>query len=127
MLPLENLDRDPKQAYFSTGLHAEMISILGRLYPDKLGVIAQPSVQQYEGTKKPVDQIGSELKVDHVVQGGVRREGNRVRIHMQLIRVKDQKQLWSGTYDRDLGQILALQAEVAQAVRERELPLVGPR
>ncbi|MGI8958555.1 MAG: protein kinase domain-containing protein [Bryobacteraceae bacterium] len=118
VLPLENLDGDPKQAYFSTGLHAEMISILGRLYPDHLGVIAQPSVQQYQGTKKPVDQIGSELNVDHVVKGAVHRDGNRVRIYMQLIRVKDQKQLWRGTYDRDLHQILALQAEVAQAVAQ---------
>jgi len=71
VLPLENLDGDPKQAYFSAGLHAEMISILARLYPDHLGVIAQPSVQKYQGTKKPIDQIGSELKVDHVVKGGV--------------------------------------------------------
>jgi TolB-like protein len=118
VLPLENLDSDPKQAYFSAGLHTEMISILGRLYPDHLGVIAQPSVQQYQGTKKPADQIGSELKVDHVVKGSVRRVGDRVRIHMQLIRVNDQAQLWSGTYDRDLRQILALQADIAQAVAQ---------
>jgi eukaryotic-like serine/threonine-protein kinase len=118
VLPLEDLDHDPKQAYFSAGLHTEMISILGRLYPDHLGVIAQRSMQQYQGTKKPIDQIGSELNADHVVQGGVRRNGDRVRIHIQLIRVKDQKQLWSGTYDRDLRQILALQAEVAQAVAQ---------
>ena len=118
VLPLENLDGDPKQAYFSAGLHAEMISILARLYPDHLGVIAQPSVQQYQGTKKPIDQIGSELKVDHVVKGGVGRNGDNVRIHMELIRVKDRKQLWSGTFDRDLRQILALQAEVAHAVAQ---------
>jgi eukaryotic-like serine/threonine-protein kinase len=116
VLPLENLGGDPKQAYFSAGLHAEMISTLGRLYPDHLGVIAAPSMQQYRGTKKPIDQIGTELKADHVIKGGVRQDGNRVRIQMQLIRVKDRTQLWSGTYDRDLRNVLALQAEVAQAV-----------
>jgi len=118
VLPLENLGGDPKQTYFSAGLHAEMISMLRRLYADHLGVIAQRSMLQYQGTSKPIDQIGSELKVDHVVKGGVQQDGNRVRIHMQLIRVKDQTQLWSGSYDRDLGQILALQAEVAQSVAQ---------
>jgi serine/threonine protein kinase/tetratricopeptide (TPR) repeat protein len=118
VLPLEELNSDPKQSYFAEGLHAEMISILGRLYPDHLGVIAQTSMKQYQGTKKPVDQIGNDLKVDYVVEGGVRRDGNHVRITAQLIRVKDQTQVWNGAYDRDLSQILAVQAEIAQAVAQ---------
>jgi TolB-like protein len=116
VLPLESLDSDPKQAYFAAGLHEEMISILGRLYPDGLGVIARTSVKQYQGTNRRIDQIGSDLKVDYVVEGGVRREGNSVRITAHLIRVKDQTQLWNATYDRDLRQVLSLQAEVAQSV-----------
>jgi serine/threonine protein kinase/tetratricopeptide (TPR) repeat protein len=118
VLPLQDLNDDPKQNYFAEGLHAEMISILGRLYPDGLGVIAQTTMSRYKGTNKPVAQIGSELNVDYVVEGIVRREGDRVRITTQLIRVKDQTQVWSGAYDRDLRQILVLQADVAQAVAQ---------
>ena len=118
VLPLDNLDSDPKQAYFAAGLHEEMISILGRLYPDGLGVIGRTSVKQYEGTNRRIDQIGRDLKVDYVVEGGVQREGDRVRITAHLIRVKDQTQLWSATYERDLRQVLHLQAEVAQAVAQ---------
>jgi TolB-like protein/tetratricopeptide (TPR) repeat protein/predicted Ser/Thr protein kinase len=116
VLPLESLDSDPKQAYFAEGLHEELISTLGRLYPDGLGIIARGAVRQYQGTKRPIDQIGRELKVDYVVEGGVRRDGNKIRITAHLIRAKDQTQLWSGSYDRDLSQALVLQAQVAQAV-----------
>jgi TolB-like protein len=118
VLPLEDLGDDPKQDYFAAGLHDELISILGRLYPDDLGVIAQTSMRHYKGTNKPIPQIGNELKADYVVKGGVRRDGDRVHITAQLIRAKDQKQLWSGAYDRDLRQILTAQVEVAQAVAQ---------
>jgi TolB-like protein/Tfp pilus assembly protein PilF len=118
VLPLENLGGDPKQAYFAAGLHNEMISILGRLYPDGLGVIAQTSMSRYQGTKKPISQIGSELRADYVVRGGVRRDAGRFHISAQLIRVADQKQLWGENYDRDLRQALAVQVEVAQAVAQ---------
>jgi TolB-like protein len=118
VLPLESLDGDPKQAWFAEGLHEEMISILGRLYPDGLGIIARTSVKRYQGTNRRIDQIGRDLKVDYVVEGGVRREGGSIRITARLIRVKDQTQLWSATYDRDLRQVLPLQGEVAQAVAQ---------
>jgi len=118
VLPLADPGADPKQGYFATVLHIQIIRMLGRLYPDRLGVIAFESVKQYKGTKRRIDQIGRELKVDYVVEGEVRREGDRVRIAAQLIRVKDQAQLWNTTYERDLRHILALQAEVAQAVAQ---------
>jgi len=118
VLPLESLDSDPKQADFAAGLQEEMISILGRLYPNDLGVIARTSVKQYRGTNRRIDQIGRELKVDYVVEGSVRRVGSSIRITAHLIRVRNQTQLWSATYDRDLRQVLPLQAEVAQAVAQ---------
>ncbi len=118
VLPLADPGADPKQGYFATVLHIQIIRMLGRLYPDRLGVIAPQSVKQYTGTNRRIDQIGSDLKVDYVVEGEVRREGDRVRIAAQLIRVKDQAQLWNATYERDLRHILALQAEVAQAVAQ---------
>ena len=118
VLPLEDLGKDPEQSYFAEGLLDEMISVLGRLYPDRLGVIGSASVRQYQGTKKHVHEIGRDLHVAYVVDGSVRREGNRVRISAQLIRVKDQVQIWVETYDRDLVQILSVQSEVAQSVAQ---------
>jgi len=118
VLPLEDLGKDPEQSYFAEGLLDEMISVLGRLYPDRLGVIGSASVRQYQRTKKPIDEIGRDLHVAYVVDGSVRREGNRVRISAKLIRVKDQVQIWAEIYDRDLDQILSMQSEVAQSVAQ---------
>lgn len=118
VLPLDDSDPDPKQSYFASGLHAEMIAILGRLYPDGLGVIAQTSMKRFKGTNKPIGQIGDELKADYVVKGGIRRDGGRVHLTAQLIRVKDQTQVWVDSFDRDLRQVLAVQVEIAQAVAQ---------
>ncbi len=118
VLPLEDLGKDLGQAYFAEGLHEELVSVVGRLYPDRLGVIGSSSVRQYTGANKRIDQIGRELHVTYVVDGSVRREGTRVRISAKLIRVEDKVQVWAETYDRDLGQILALQSDVAQSVAQ---------
>ncbi len=118
VLPLEDSDPDPKQSYFASGLHGEMIAILGRLYPEGLSVIAQESMNRYKGTTKPIGQIGSELKADYVVKGGVRRDGDRVNITAQLIRAQDQAQIWRDSFERDLRQVMAVQVEIAQAVAQ---------
>ena len=118
VLPLEDSDPDPKRNYFASGLHKEMIAILGRLYPDGLGVIAQTSMNRYKGTNKPIGQIGSELKADYVVKGQVRRDGDRVNISAQLLRASDQTQIWKDSFDRDLRQVMAVQVEIAQAVAQ---------
>jgi non-specific serine/threonine protein kinase len=118
VLPLEDLGKNPDQAYFADGLNDEMVSVLGRLYPDRLGVIGSASVRQYKGESKRIDQIGRDLNVAYVVDGSLRREGTRVRISARLTRVKDQAQVWAETYDRDLSQILAMQSEVAQSVAQ---------
>ncbi|MEO8050234.1 MAG: protein kinase [Acidobacteriota bacterium] len=118
VLPLEDANSDPKESYFDSGLHAEMIAILGRLYPEGLGVIAQSSMKRYLGADKSISQIGSELKADYVVKGGIRRDGDRVHFTAQLIRVKDQTQLWMDSFDRDVRHVMAVQVEIAQAVAQ---------
>jgi TolB-like protein/tetratricopeptide (TPR) repeat protein len=116
VLPLENLTGDPAQEYFSDGLTAEMITQLGRLAPERLGVIARTSAMRYKRTDKPVDQIGRELGVDYVLEGSARRDQGRVRITAQLIRVGDQTQLWAESYERELSGILEVQSDIAQGV-----------
>jgi len=119
VLPFENLSGDSQQDYFSDGLTEEMISQLGHLQPGKLGVIARTSAMLYKGTRKTVRQIGEELGADYVLEGSVRKEGDRVRITAQLIQVTDQGHLWGETFDREMSGILQLQGEVAQAIAGR--------
>jgi TolB-like protein/DNA-binding winged helix-turn-helix (wHTH) protein/Tfp pilus assembly protein PilF len=114
VLPFENLTGDASQEYFSDGLTEEMISQLGRIDPERLGVIARTSVMNYKQNPKPLDQIGRALGVEYVLEGSVRRDTNTVRVSAQLIQVKDQTHLWSRQYDRELSNLLTLQAEIAQ-------------
>ncbi len=124
VLPFEDLSSGRTHDYFADGLTEEMISRLGRLSPERLGVIARTSAMHYKGTEKTVHQIGQELNVSHVLEGSVRRVGRRARITAQLIQVRDQAHLWAESYEGDLGDILALQNEVAGAVaRQVEVKL----
>ncbi len=116
VLPFINLSGDPEQEYLSDGLTQEMITQLGRLHPQSLGVIARTSVMRYKKSDIPIDQIGRELKVDYVLEGSTRREGSRVRISADLINVRDQMQLWGDIFEKDLSGILILQSEVAESV-----------
>ena len=116
IMPFENLSGNPQEAFFADGLHQDMISVLNRLFPDRLGAIASASVKRYKGKKASIGEIARDLKVDYVVEGGVQRSGNQVHIAARLIRVKDQAQLWSANYDRDTGQVVATQSEIAQAI-----------
>jgi len=128
VLPFENLTGDPTQEYFSDGLTEEMISHLGNLDPEHLGVIARTSVMQYKNKKDGVGRIGSELGVEYVLEGSVRRELNKVRITAQLILVKDQTHVWSREYDRDLTSLLGIENEIAaQVAREITLTLTKNR
>ena len=118
VLPFENLTRGDKYDYFSDGLTEEMITELARLSPERLGVIARTSAMQFKSTTKNIGQIGSELGVSHVLEGSVRRAGERVRITSQLIRVSDETHLWAQSYERGLHDVLEVQAEVARAVAQ---------
>jgi TolB-like protein/DNA-binding winged helix-turn-helix (wHTH) protein/Tfp pilus assembly protein PilF len=128
VLPFENLTGDAGQEYFSDGLTEEMISQLGSLNPEDLGVIARTSVMHYKHTQTPLNQIGRELGVQYVLEGSVRRDANTVRVSAQLIQVKDQTHLWSREYDRQLSGLLAVQQEITQEIaNEIELTLGDKR
>jgi len=128
VLPFENLTGDPAQEYFSDGLTEEMISRLGNLDPQRLGVIARTSVARFKRTREPLDRLARELGVQYVLEGSVRRSGDRVRIAAQLIQVSDQTHLWARQYDRELRSLLAVQEEIAQAVaREIQISLADRR
>jgi TolB-like protein/Flp pilus assembly protein TadD len=116
VLPFENLSGDRDQEYFSDGLTEEMITQLGQLNPEKLGVIARTSAMRYKGSKKSARRIGQELGVEYLLEGGVRRAGRRVDITAQLIQVSDQTHLWARKYERGMGDILAIQSDVAAAI-----------
>ncbi len=116
VLPFENLGADPEQEYFADGLTEEMISHLGQLEPRRLGVIARTSAIQYKNTRKSIAEIASELKVSYVLEGSVRCEGNSTRITVQLIEALEQTHLWSASYNRELRDILSVQADVARQV-----------
>jgi TolB-like protein/DNA-binding winged helix-turn-helix (wHTH) protein/Tfp pilus assembly protein PilF len=116
VLPFENLSGDPSQEYFSDGLTEEMITQLGSLSPDQLGVISRTTSMAYKHTPKSALQIGQELGVDYVLESSVRRDADQVRITAQLIRARDQLHLWAQNYDRHISGSIGLQEEVAKAV-----------
>ena len=114
VLPFQAMSDEPRQQYFSDGMTEELITQLGRMNPDRLGVIARASAEQYKKTPKSVQQIGKDLGVDYVIEGSARTDGTRVRITAQLIQVSDQTHLWAKEYDRELRDILVLQNDVAR-------------
>ncbi len=127
VLPFENLAGDAEQDYFSDGLTEEMISQLGGLDPQRLGVIARTSVMHYRKSQKPLEQIGRELGVQYVLEGSVRREAEKVRVSAQLIQVKDQSRVWSQQYDREVTGMLALQGQIAREIADQIELTIGDR
>jgi len=117
VLPLESLSSDPSQEYFADGMTDELISDLGQI--SALRVISRTSVMQYKGVRKPLPQIARELNVDAVVEGTVLRSGGQVRITAQLIQARDDRHLWSHSYEGELRDALALQNKVASAIAEQ--------
>jgi TolB-like protein/DNA-binding winged helix-turn-helix (wHTH) protein/Flp pilus assembly protein TadD len=117
VLPLINLSGDPDQEYFADGMTEELITELSRI--GSLKVISRTSVMQYKGQKKPLPQIGRELNVDAIMEGSVLRSGNRVRIATQLIYASTDQHLTVEAYERDLGDVLKLQREVAESIAQQ--------
>jgi len=116
VLPLENLSGDSSQDYFADGMTEEMIANLGKI--GALRVTSRTSVMQYKGIRKPLPEIARALNVEGVIEGSVKRVGQRVRITAQLIEAMADRQLWSESYERDAQDILALQDEIARAIAE---------
>ncbi|HET6617428.1 MAG TPA: adenylate/guanylate cyclase domain-containing protein [Gemmatimonadota bacterium] len=114
VLPFENLSPDSSDAFFAAGIADDIISALAR--NQDMEVISRTSTAQYEGTTKPMRQIAQELGVGNVLEGSVRRVGNRIRIVVQLIDARTDRHLWSETYDRELTDVFAVQSDIAQTV-----------
>jgi TolB-like protein len=123
VLPFGNLSGTKEDDYFSDGLTEEMITQITRLQASELAVIARTTAEHYDSSSKSLGQMRKDLGVGYVLEGKVRRGGNRVRITAQLIQLKDQTQLWAETYERDLSDVLSVQADIAQAIA-REINLV---
>ncbi len=114
VLPLENRSGDPEQEYLADGMTEALITALGRVRA--LRVISFTSAMQYKGVRKPLPEIARELRVDAVVEGSVLRAGDRVRITARLVGVAPERQLWTDSYDRQMGDILGLSSEAARAI-----------
>jgi TolB-like protein/DNA-binding winged helix-turn-helix (wHTH) protein len=127
VLPFQNLTGDPSQDYFSDGMTEEMITEIGSLNSEQLGVIARTSVMTYQHNPKPVTQVGRELGAQYVLEGSVRRYGNKVRVTAQLIRVQDQTHLWAQEYDRELQDLLVLQSDIARHTANEIAAALGER
>ncbi|MGA9306939.1 MAG: winged helix-turn-helix domain-containing protein [Candidatus Sulfotelmatobacter sp.] len=136
VLPFDNLSRDPDQEFFSEGLTEEMIAQLGKLNRDRLKVVARSSVAKYKGSTLSAREIGKELNADYLVLGSIRRSSDRIRITVQLIKARDQIDVWTESYDRDLKDVLALQDSVVRSIaseihialtEEQEERLATPR
>jgi TolB-like protein len=118
VLPFRNLGTDLEQDYLGDGITDEMISALGRLHPQRLGVVARTSVMRYKDSTLSVAAIGRELEVNYVLEGTVLREGDVVRVNPALIDVRNETRLWGERYERQLGGMLALQRDIARAIAE---------
>ncbi len=116
VLPLVNLSPDPENEYFSDGLTEDILTQLSRIR--RLKVISRTSVMQYKRTPKNVREIGRELGVATILEGSVRKAGNKVRISVQLIDAGTDEHLWSEAYDRELTDIFAIQSDVAQQITD---------
>jgi TolB-like protein/DNA-binding winged helix-turn-helix (wHTH) protein len=114
VLPLKNLSGDPTQEYLAEGMTESLIGRLSGIHD--LRVISRTSVMHFKDTQLSVPEIAKALQIDAIVEGSVIREGSRIRVHAQLIRGATDEHFWSETYDRDLGDALSLESEVAQSI-----------
>jgi len=125
VLPLSNLSGDPSEEFFADGMTDQLITDLAKV--GSLRVVSRTSVVRYKGTKKGLPEIARELNVDAIVEGSVIRSGQRVRVTAQLLQAPTDRHLWAETYDRDLGDVLKLQGEVADAIAQQVRAQLTPR
>jgi TolB-like protein/DNA-binding winged helix-turn-helix (wHTH) protein/Tfp pilus assembly protein PilF len=119
VLPFENLGHDPERDYLADGLTEETIAALGQIDPEHLSVIGRTSTLAYRRSGKSLDQMGEELGVAYVVESSLQAEGARLRITSKLVRMRDQVQIWSASYDSEPTSMLALQRELSAAIAEQ--------
>jgi TolB-like protein/DNA-binding winged helix-turn-helix (wHTH) protein/Tfp pilus assembly protein PilF len=116
VLPFKNLSGKLEDGPICDGMTDELITRLGRVPPERLGVIASGSVWQFKNSQQSIQEIGHKLAVNYVVEGSVNHDGNQVRISAKLIQVGDETQLWTDSYDRPYEDLLAIERDVAGSV-----------
>lgn len=116
VLPFTNMSPDPQDEFFADGLTEELITELARI--PRAEVIARTSVMRYKGAPKGIREVGRELRVDVVLEGSVRKAGDRIRITAQLIDVRSEAHLWADRYDREMRAVFELQTEIATQVAD---------
>ena len=114
VLPMENLSGDPQQQYFADGMTDELITELAKL--SSLSVISRTSAMQYRATRKSLPVIARELKVDAILEGSALRVGDRVRVSVQLVDAHNDRHVWAESYERETGDIVQLQRDIAEAI-----------
>src|SRR5687767_2090748 len=114
VLPFANMSADPENEYFTDGMAEEIINALSKI--QSLRVASRTSAFAFKGKNEDIGEIGRKLKVSTVLEGSVRKIGNRLRIGAQLINVADGYQLWSGKFDRDMEDVFTIQDEISQAI-----------
>src|SRR5205823_1667350 len=123
VLPFANMSTDPEQEFFADGIAEDVITALSR-YPS-LFVIARNSCFTYKGRAVDLKQVGRELGVRYVLEGSLRRAGNRIRVTAQLVEAETGKHVWADRYDREVADIFALQDEIAEAVTIAVAPAIA--
>lgn len=117
VLPFTNMSPNPEDSYFADGMTEEIITTLSGI--GTLSVISRTSVMGYKGTTKRLREIGKELEVSSVLQGSIRKAGNRIRISAQLIDVSNDRNLWVQNYDRQMDDVFAIQSEIASNITDQ--------
>ncbi|MFQ5866364.1 MAG: tetratricopeptide repeat protein, partial [bacterium] len=116
VLPFENMNRDEESEYFSNGITEDIITQISKIAD--LRVISRTSSTRYKGSEKTLREIGAELSVAFILEGSVRRAGDRVRIVGQLIDAQSDEHVWAETYDRELVDVFEIQSEIAQQIAD---------
>ncbi|PYI42840.1 MAG: hypothetical protein DMF12_05505 [Verrucomicrobia bacterium] len=116
VLPFQNLSDDPQNAYFADGIQDDVLTSLSKI--GDLRVISRTSVMQYRDKAANVRDIGKALGVSNVLEGSVRRAGNKVRVNVQLIDANSDEHVWANDYDRDVTDVFAIQSDLAQKIAE---------
>lgn len=125
VLPFDNLSGIANQNYFADGLTEELINDLGQV--STLRIISFTSSMSFKGTQKTLPEIARELSVDGVVEGGVMRDGNQVRVTVQLIDARTDRPVWASSYDQDIGSVFSWQGQIAQSIAEEISTRVTPQ
>ena len=126
VLPFDNLTGAAETDYLASGLTEDTIVSLGRIDPERVSVIGRTSMIAYRGTTKSLAQIGRELGTDYLVESSLRAESSHLRITARLIRVRDQVQIWSDSFDSNTSSILGLQQEISSAIAEQVRTRLSP-